>query len=135
MSLQSYVSHAMHGAVDRVRRDVIAYAICALCAIATVILGTWAAVLALIPPVGPVYAPLIVAGFYLLVILVTMLWLQMANGRKPQPAAAAAAAPATPFTVSQNAETAQKQAQFAQVAMIIEALMLGFSLSRRFDRR
>lgn len=133
MSLQSYVSHAVHGAVDRVRRDVIAYAICALCAIAILILGTWAAVLALTPPVGPVYAPLIVAGCYLLVIVVTMIWLQLANGRKPRPAAAAATG--TPFNVSSNADTAQKQAQFAQVAMIIEALMLGFSLSRRFDRR
>ena len=88
--------------------------------------------LALIPPVGSVYAPLIVAGGYLLIILVTMLWLQIANGRKSQPATMAGA---TPFNVSSNAEAAQRQAQFAQVAMIIEALMLGFSLSRRFDRR
>jgi hypothetical protein len=128
MSLQTYVSHAVHGVVDRVRRDVIAYGICAVCAIAILILATWAGVLSLIPVVGAVYAPLIVAGGYLLIIAVTMSWLQLANGRKPQPAV-------TPLHVSSNAETLQRQAQFAQVAMIIEALMLGFSLSRRFDRR
>jgi len=131
MSLQSYVSNTVHGVVGRVRRDVIGYGICTVCAVAILILATWAAVLALIPPVGAVYAPLIVAGGYLLIILITILWLQIANGRKPQPAATATA---PPFTVSSNADTVQRQAQFAQVAMIIEALMLGFSLSRRFDR-
>jgi hypothetical protein len=129
MSLQSYVSNTVHGVVGRVRRDAIGYGICALCAIAIVILATWAAVLALIPVVGVVYAPLIVAGGYLLIIVCTMLWLQSANGRKPESAAAA------PLHASANADTTQRQAQFAQVAMIIEALMLGFSMSRRFDRR
>jgi len=127
MSLQSYVRNTVHGVVGRVRRDVIGYGICAVCAIAIVILATWAAVLALIPPVGPVYAPLIVAGGYLLIILITMLWLHLANGRKAQAA--------SPLHAGSNAETAQRQGQFAQVAMIIEALMLGFSMSRRFDRR
>jgi len=129
MSLQSYVSNTVHGVVGRVRRDAIGYGICAVCAIAVVILATWAAVLALVPVVGVVYAPLIVAGGYVLIILVTMLWLQMANGRKPEPAATA------PLHASANPDTTQRQAQFAQVAMIIEALMLGFSMSRRFDRR
>jgi hypothetical protein len=64
----------------------------------------------------------------LLIILVTMLWRQFADGRKAQPIV-------PPLNVSSNAETVQRQAQFAQVAMIVEALMLGFSLSRRFDRR
>jgi hypothetical protein len=128
MSLQSYVQHTVHGVVDRIRRDAIAYGICAVSAVAIIILATWAAVLSLIQVVGPIYAPLIVAGGYLLIIVLTMLWLQLAKGRKPQPAVA-------PLNVSSNAETAQRQAQFAQVAMIVEALMLGFSLSRRFDRR
>jgi hypothetical protein len=128
MSLQSYVSDTVHGVVGRVRRDAIGYGICAVCAIAIAILATWAAVLSLIPPVGPIYAPLIVASGYLLIIVVTMLWLQMANSQKRQAAA-------TPLHVASGAEAARRQAQFAQVAMIIEALMLGFSLSRRFDRR
>lgn len=130
MSLHSYVSNAVHDVVRRVRRDAIGYGICSVCAIAIVVLATWAAVLALIPPVGPVYAPLIVASGYLLIIMVTMLWLQLANGRKPQAQAAG-----SPLHVASNAETAQRQAQFAQIAMIIEALMLGFSMSSRFDRR
>lgn len=130
MSLQATVTRAIQGVVGRVVRDAIGYGICAVCAIAIVILATWAAVLSLIPLVGAVYAPLIVAGGYLLIIIVTMVWLQLANGRKPQVQSAA-----TPLHVSANPETAQRQAQFAQVAMIIEALMLGFSMSRRFNRR
>jgi chromate transport protein ChrA len=128
MSLQSYVQHTVHGVVDRIRRDVIAYGICAVSAVAIIVLATWAAVLSLIRVVGPIYAPLIVAGGYLLIILVTMLWRQFADGRKAQPIV-------PPLNVSSNAETVQRQAQFVQVAMIVEALMLGFSLSRRFDRR
>src|SRR3954453_19027481 len=62
MSLQATFTHAIQGVVGRVVRDAIAYGICAVCAIAIVILATWAAVLALIPLVGVVYAPLIVAG-------------------------------------------------------------------------
>lgn len=124
MSLQSAVTHAIHGVIDRVRRDAIAYAICAVCAIAALILATWAAVLSLIPAVGPVYAPLIVAAVFVLLIAATMVWLQLArsNGR---PAAA------SPLSVSSDAAQAQKQAQFAQIAMIIEAVMLGYSMSRK----
>jgi chromate transport protein ChrA len=126
MSLQASVTRTLRGVADRVRRDAIAYAICAVCAVAVLILITWAAVLSLVPVVGPVYAPLIVAGAFVVAIAVTMVWLQFANGRRRQPA--------IPLHVSANADTAQRQAQFAQIAMIVEALMLGFSLSRRFDR-
>ena len=125
MGLQAAVSHAVRGAVDRVRRDAIGYAIVALCAVAIVILATWAAVLALIPAVGTVYAPLIVAGAYLLIIIVTMTWLQIANAQRQRHQAA------SPLHVSADPTQAQRQAQFAQVAMIIEALMLGYSMSRR----
>ena len=121
MGLQDMVSHAVRGFVQRAQRSAIAYSICALCGLAVLILATGAAVMALIPVVGAVYAQLIVAGVFLAVIVITMFWLQRA-GREPVlrvPAGAAAEA------------TTRSQAQFAQIAMIIEAVMLGYSMSRR----
>jgi hypothetical protein len=121
MNLQDTVSHAVRGFVQKAQRSAIAYSICALCALAVLILATGAAVMALLPLVGAVYAQLIVAGVFLLVIVVTMLWLQR-PAREP--------ARAVPVGAAAEATT-QRQAQLAQVAMIIEALMLGYSMSRR----
>jgi hypothetical protein len=85
------------------------------------ILATGAAVMALIPLVGAVYAQLIVASVFLLVIVITMLWLQR-PAREP--------VPRVPVGAAAEATT-RSQAQFAQIAMIIEAVMLGYSMSRR----
>jgi hypothetical protein len=121
MGLQDMVSHAVRGFVQRAQRSAIAYSICALCGLAVLILATGAAVMALIPVVGAVYAQLIVAGVFLLVIVITMLWLQ----RVPRE-------PAKRVPVGAAAEAATRsQAQFAQIAMIIEAVMLGYSMSRK----
>jgi type VI protein secretion system component VasK len=124
MGLQDSVVAAFHSIGATVRRNAIGYGICALCAVAVLILATWASVLALVPLVGSVYAPLIVAGFFVLVIATTMLWLQYAGPRRP-------ASAAMPFL---QADAPQRQAQFAQIAMIIEAVMLGYTLSRRSRR-
>ena len=67
------------------------------------------------------YAQLIVAGVFLLVILVTMYRLQR-PAREP--------ARAVPVGAAADA-CATASAQFAQIAMIIEAVMLGYSMSRR----
>jgi len=121
MSLQDTVSRAVRGFVRKAQRSAIAYSICALCGLAVLILATGAAVMALIPVVGAVYAQLIVAGVFLLVIVITMLWLQ-----RPAPE------PARAVPVGATAEAATRsQAQFAQIAMIIEAVMLGYSMSRK----
>ncbi len=120
MSLQDTVSGAVRGFVNKIRRDAIAYSICAVSGLAVLILATGAAVMALIPVVGAVYAQLIVASVFLLVILVTMYRLQ-----RPAPE------PARAVPVGAAAEGTQRQAQFAQIAMIIEAVMLGYSLSRK----
>lgn len=124
MSISAAISHVVHGFVGTVRRNAIGYSICALCGLAVLILATGAAVVALVPLVGVVYALLIVAGFFLLVIAGTLLWLQ-----RPARQAQRAAAHAMP--IGATAETQQRQIQFAQIAMIIEALMLGYSMSRR----
>jgi hypothetical protein len=121
MSLQDTVTQAVRGFADRIRRDAIAYSICGICALAALILATCAAVTALIPVVGVIYAQLIVAGVFLAVTLGTVFWMQRPARRQPQPLAAVGATP----------DATQRQAQFAQIAMIIEAVMLGYSMSRR----
>lgn len=126
MGLQESVVSTFYGIGAAVRRNAIGYGICAVCAVAVLILGTRAAVLALEPPVGPIYAPLIVAGAFLLVIVGTMVWLQYAASRKP-------ASPAPSLSFLQG-DGSQRQAQFAQIAMIIEAVMIGYQLSRRSRR-
>jgi nitrate reductase gamma subunit len=121
MSLQDTVTHAVRGFVQKVQRSVIAYSICALCGLAVLVLATGAAVMALIPVVGAVYAQLIVAAVFLLVIGITMLWLQRSARETVR---------SVPLGAATEAAT-QRQTQFAQIAMIIEAVMLGYSLSRR----
>ena len=120
MSIQDSVTQAVRGFVWKAQRSALAYAICALCGLAVLILATGAAVMALIPAVGAVYAQLIVAGVFLLVIVITMLWLQR-PAREPVRAVPVGSAEAA----------TRSQAQFAQIAMIIEAVMLGYSMSRR----
>jgi chromate transport protein ChrA len=121
MSLQDTVSHAVRGFVRKAQRSAIAYSVCALCGLAILILATGATVMALIPLVGAVYAQLIVACAFLFVIIGTMFWLQR-SAREP--------ARAVPVGATAEATT-RSQAQFAQIAMIIEAVMLGYSMSRR----
>ena len=127
MRLTDIASHALNGVATRVRRDAIGYAICAICGIAVVVLIAGASVLALEPQVGMVCARLIVAGVFVLLMVATLVWLQRAQSRH-RPAA-------TPPLGLRADAAAQRQVQFAQIAMIVEAVMLGYSLSRRTNRR
>jgi hypothetical protein len=126
MRVQDMVASAFNGATARLQRNAIGYAICAVAGVGAIVLATGASVLALEPHVGEVYARLIVAGVFVLVVLFTMLWLQRARIRRPLIAPLTAAAPA---------EQVQRHAQFAQLAMIVEAVLLGYALSRRSDRK
>jgi hypothetical protein len=121
MGLQDTVKRALHGFVQKLERSAIAYAICALCGLAVLILATGAGVMALIPLVGAVYAQLIVASVFVVIIAATIIWLQRSTR-----------APARSVPVGAAAEAATRsQAQFAQIAMIIEAVMLGYTMTRR----
>jgi predicted lipid-binding transport protein (Tim44 family) len=120
MNIQATVMNAVRGYLESAKRSAIAYSICALCGLAVLILATGAGVMALIPLVGAIYAQLIVAGVFLAVIAATLLWVQR-SARPDRPAR----------PVQATAETAPSQVQFAQIAMILEALMLGYSMSRR----
>lgn len=123
MGLLDMATQALRGVTDKIRRNAIAYSICGVCALAILILATSAGVMALIPLVGAVYAQLIVAGVFLVMIAATLIWLQRSS-KQPVRAAAAPAGIA-------SADATQRQMQFAQLAMIIEAVMLGYSMSRR----
>ena len=113
----------LNGATARLRRNAILYSLCAFCAVAAVVFAASASVLALEPHVGVVYARLILAGAFAFMVLgiVFALWLSS------QPAAATA--PQMPLHA--QAQTAQRTAQFAQLAMIVEAVLLGYSMARR----
>ena len=82
-----------------------------------------ASVLALEPHVGVVYARLIVAGVFALVVLAIMLAL-VARQRGHRP-------PRRSRCRCSAQDNGQRTAQFAQIAMIVEAVMLGYSLARR----
>lgn len=123
MQLLSTAAVAFRGFSAQVRRSVIGYAICAVCGVAALVLVTWAAVLALLPAVGAVYAQLVVAGGFILVGIATVAWLQRAKSR---------AQTVMPF---RPGDAPERPLRFAQFAMIVEAVLLGYQLSQRSDRR
>lgn len=108
----------------KLRRDLIAYALCGICAVVAIVMAISASILALEPEVGAVYARLIVAGAFLFVALVAVLVARRAGHH------AAAARPA-PFGLGAS----EPRSQFAQMAMIVEAVMLGYAMSKRSNRR
>lgn len=114
-------------AADGARRGAIAGAVCAVCGLAAVGLLASASLMALSPVVGPVYAQLIVAGAFLLTIAATIIWLRQSGTSRATPVASAQAGAA----VNPDAAVQKQQMQFAQIAMIMEAAMLGYSMARR----
>jgi hypothetical protein len=117
------VTAKLGGAAARLRRDAILYAICAFCGVAAIIFAAWASLIALEAAVGSVYARLIMAGAFALVTgtIVLSMWL---TNRKP-------ASPPERAPLQAQAQAARSSAQFAQLAMIVEAVLLGYSMSRK----
>jgi hypothetical protein len=118
------VAAKLTGATAKLKRNAILYAVCAVCAVAMLVLAVSASLLALEPYVGVVYARLILAGAFALVLIsiILAIWL---TGRP------AVAAPAAQMNLHGQSQATQRSAQFAQLAMIVEAVMLGYSLARR----
>ena len=123
MRLNDVVGMMFNGAAARLRRDALMYGTCAVCGVAALILASSASLLALEPIVGAVYARLIVGGVFVLIALIVV-----ASVRLSQPGARHPVAAAQP-------QAAPRNQQFAQIAMIVEAVMLGYSLSKKSDRR
>jgi hypothetical protein len=110
------------GATAKLKRNAILCALCAVWAVAMLVLAVSAS-LALEPYVGVVYARLILAGAFAVVLMAIVLAIWLTG----QPAAVTPAAQMNLHGQTQ----AQCSAQFAQLAMIVEAVMLGYSLARR----
>ena len=130
MRLNDIVASALSGATAKLneataklRRNAILYSLAAFCAVAAIVFATSASVLALEPHVGVVYARLILAGVFALVVAAIVLALRLP--RRPAPVTAAQ------MPLHADAQTAQRSTQFAQLAMIVEALLLGYSMARR----
>jgi hypothetical protein len=112
----------LSGAAANLRRTAILYAICAFCAVAAIIFAASATLMALEPAVGVVYARLILAGVFGLAAAAIVLAVWALN--RP-------ARPAAPLPLHAQAQTARSSAQFAQLAMIVEAVLLGYSMARK----
>jgi hypothetical protein len=112
------------GATATLRRNAILYSLCAFCGVAAIVFAASASVLALEPHVGVIYARLILAGVFAMVVVAIVLGLWLA--RQPAPTTAAAQMP-----LHAQTQAAQRSAQFAQLAMIVEAVLLGYSMARR----
>ena len=132
MGLTDIAAAAFSGAAAKVteataklRRSAILYSLCAFCGVAAVIFASSASILALEPHVGDVYARLILAGFFALVVIAILLGLWLAA--KPKAPAAAQ----MPLHAQAQAGATQRPVQFAQLAMIVEAVLLGYSMARR----
>lgn len=124
MRLNDVVGMMFNGAAAKLRRDALMYGTCAVCGVTALILACSASLLALEPIVGAVYARLIVGGVFVLIALVVVLSVRLSQPGQRQPVAAA-----------QPQAAPRGNQQFAQIAMIVEAVMLGYSLSRKSDRR
>jgi hypothetical protein len=114
MALMEVAGHAVERFVGRLGRRLAAWLCVAIFALAAVYQATVAISLALEFEFGAVRAHLIIAAFYVVVatIVVTVLWATSRGSAHAQ------------------SEAARSQKEI-QVASIVEALLLGYSLSRR----
>lgn len=131
MGINDIAAAAFQGATAKVsgfaakaRRNAILYSLAVLSAIAAIIFAASASLLALEPHVGMVYARLILAGVFAAVVAAVALTLWL-SGRSAAPAVRA-----VPLNQAQAARQ-RSSAQFAQLAMIVEAVLLGYSMARK----
>jgi|SRR5581483_11575157 len=116
MALTDVAGNAVQRFVGRLARHAAGWLFVAIFALVAIYQGTTAVSLALEFEVGSVRAHLIIAGFFAVAALVvmTILW---ATSHRRDPAFA-------------QAEAARTHTEI-QIASIVEALLLGYSLSRR----
>ena len=111
----------LSGATVKLRRNALLYSLCALCVVAAIVFAASALILALEPHVGVVYARLILAGGFAVIAAVIVLTLWFIG----RPTVVA------PMPLHAQAQTAQRSTNFVQLAMIVEAVLLGYSMARR----
>lgn len=116
MSLPDYIGSSLDGPISAVRRQTIAIAVAAAGAVGAVFFALSAALLALEPLVGEIYARLIIAVAFVLLSCGAILLPRLFH---------------TQSVVERARLEADSLTRDQKIAMIIEAVMMGFSLSSR----
>ena len=114
-TLIDFLSSALDAPIARLRRHAISMVVCAVGAVGAAYFASSAALLALEPQVGPVYARLILAGVFAAIALCAIAIPRL--GTRPESIVERAQA---------NAKAMPKN---DRMAMIIEAILLGFNAS------
>ncbi len=120
MPLSRYIDRTLDAPISIVRRLVISIVICAAAAIGALFYLASAAVIALEAVMSPAWARLIIGGALLLISIIAVL----VQGRLHKES-----------VVERAQEEAQSMTREQKIALIIEALMAGFSLSSRRSPR
>jgi hypothetical protein len=116
MSISDYIGSSLDGPISAVRRLTIAIAVAAGSAVGAVFFGLSAALLALEPLVGPIYARLLIAALFIFIGGAAVLLPRLFH---------------TPSVVERARSEADSLTRDQKIAMVIEAVMMGFALSSR----
>lgn len=119
MSLPDYIGSSLDGPITAVRRMTIAIAVAAASAVGALFYLLSAALLALEPLVGDVYARLLIAAAFIVIACGAVLLPRLFH---------------TPSVVERAHAEASALTRDQKIAMIIEAVIMGFSLSSRSKR-
>jgi uncharacterized protein involved in response to NO len=120
MPLSRYIDRTLDAPISIVRRMVLSIVICAAAAIGALFYLASAAVIALETLLSPAWARLIIGGVLLLISIVAILVPRQLHKES---------------VVERAQEEAQSMTREQKIALIIEALMAGFSLSSRRSPR
>lgn len=116
MSLSDYIGSSLDGPISAVRRQTIALAVAAASAIGAVYFALSAALMAIEPIVGAVLARLLIAAVFVLIACGAIFLPRMFS---------------TPSVVERAREEADTLTRDQKIAMVIEAVMMGFAASSR----
>lgn len=116
MSLSDYIGSSLDGPISAIRRQTIALAVAAASAIGAVYFALSAALMAIEPIVGAVLARLLIAVIFVLIACGAIFLPRMFS---------------TPSVVERAREEADTLTRDQKIAMVIEAVMMGFAASSR----
>jgi len=116
MSLPDYIGSSLDGPISAVRRQTIAIAVAAASAVGAVFFVLSAALLALEPLVGDIPARLLIAAAFAIIAGCAVLLPRFLH---------------TPSVVERARSEAESLTPDQKLAMVIEAVMMGFALSSR----
>jgi hypothetical protein len=120
MGLSDIASATIGRLASQLMRRVAGWALVAVFALAALYQASVAAMVALEAVMGVLYAHLIVAGVYALLAIIVVILLRMTVRR--------------PFVDDEFRKTLTMLPPEAQIATVIEALLLGYAMSRRKPR-